>query len=30
MSEAQRIDLEAAKAGKITWTQYFALWGPGG
>jgi len=30
MSEAQRVDLEAAKAGKITWAQYFALWGPGG
>ena len=30
MSEAQRVDLMAAQAGKITWAQYFALWGPGG
>jgi hypothetical protein len=29
MSEAQRIDLKAAQAGKITWRQYFAMWGPG-
>jgi hypothetical protein len=28
MCEAQRIDLAAAQAGKITWVQYFALWGP--
>ena len=28
MSEAQRVDLAAAQAGKITWGQYFAMWGP--
>jgi hypothetical protein len=28
MCEAQRIDLAAAQAGKITWRQYFARWGP--
>jgi hypothetical protein len=27
MSEAQRIDLEAAIEGKITWRQYFEKWG---
>jgi hypothetical protein len=27
MCEAQRIDLRAAQDGKITWAQYFALWG---
>ncbi len=27
MCEAQRIDLEAAIEGKITWAQYFAKWG---
>ncbi len=30
MCEAQRVDLAAAQAGKITWAQYVALWGPGG
>ena len=30
MCEAQRVDLAAAQAGKITWAQYFAMWGPGG
>jgi len=30
MSEAQLADLKAAIAGKITWAQYFAMWGPGG
>jgi hypothetical protein len=29
MSEAQRADLAAAIAGKITWRQYLAMWGPG-
>lgn len=29
MSEAQRVDLAAAQAGKITWAAYFAMWGPG-
>lgn len=28
MSEAQLIDLRAAQEGKITWAQYFAIWGP--
>ena len=27
MSEAQRIDLKAAIEGRITWQQYFAIWG---
>ena len=27
MCAAQRIDFKAAKAGKITWQQYFATWG---
>ena len=27
MCEAQRIDLQAALEGKITWRQYFAKWG---
>jgi len=27
MSEAQRIDLKAAIEGRITWRQYFAIWG---
>jgi hypothetical protein len=27
MCEAQRVDLAAAQAGKITWAQYFAMWG---
>jgi hypothetical protein len=30
MSEAQRLDYEAACAGKITWRQYFAKWGRAG
>jgi len=30
MCEAQRIDLAAASAGRITWAQYFMKWGPGG
>jgi hypothetical protein len=30
MSEAQLADLKAAQDGKITWAQYFAMWGPGG
>jgi len=30
LCEAQRTDLKAAQDGKITWAQYFALWGPGG
>jgi len=30
MSEAQRVDLMAAQAGKISWAAYFAMWGPGG
>lgn len=30
MCEAQRTDLAAAQAGKITWAQYAALWGPAG
>jgi hypothetical protein len=29
MCEAQRIDLAAARAGKISWRQYYAMWGPG-
>jgi hypothetical protein len=29
MSEAQRVDLQAAMDGKITWAQYFSMWGPG-
>jgi hypothetical protein len=29
MCEAQRVDLEAALAGEITWAQYFARWGDG-
>jgi hypothetical protein len=28
--EAQRVDLAAAIAGKITWRQYMAMWGPAG
>ena len=27
MCEAQRIDLKAAIEGRITWQQYFAIWG---
>lgn len=27
MCEAQRLDLKAAQDGKITWRQYFAMWG---
>jgi hypothetical protein len=27
MCEAQRIDFEAAREGKITWTAYFHMWG---
>jgi hypothetical protein len=30
MSEAQRIDLEAAILGKITWAEYFRKWGRSG
>jgi hypothetical protein len=27
MCEAQRLDLKAAREGRITWQQYFAMWG---
>jgi hypothetical protein len=27
MNEEQRIDLELAMEGRITWQQYFAKWG---
>ena len=27
MCAAQRLDLKAAEEGKITWAQYFVLWG---
>jgi hypothetical protein len=30
LCEAQRVDLIAAQEGKITWRQYFAMWGPSG
>jgi len=30
MCEAQRIDFEAACAGKITWAEYYRKWGGGG
>jgi hypothetical protein len=29
MCEAQRIDLKAARAGRITWRAYFEKWGLG-
>jgi hypothetical protein len=29
MCEAQRIDLEAAREGKMTWRAYFNKWGLG-
>jgi hypothetical protein len=28
MCQAQRIDLKAARDGKITWAAYFRMWGP--
>jgi hypothetical protein len=30
MCEAQRIDLEAACEGRITWRRYYELWGAEG
>jgi hypothetical protein len=27
MCAAQKIDFKAAREGKITWQQYFAMWG---